>query len=511
MTSAAIPAVPEGAAHRAVARAGSIALAAVAIGLLAQLLFFDTGLGINFPIAIVALLACAWFVPARPTHMPRLADTWLPLAAVVLAGFVAVRGDRTLIALDVLGSVTLTTLALASFGGMRVVQRPFATIVLLGLRAIGAGAASASDVIESLRHGLPWRQVHVGASWWPAVFRGLMLAVPLVLVFAVLFASADAVFARMLSDLFAWNLDLGSVPGRVITALAAAWLTAGLLVFVSRGREDDAAVATGGRSIGPLGSTEAVTVLVALDLLFAFFVVLQATYLFGGRSTLDASGLTYAEYARRGFFELLAVAFAVGGLTLGLETAVRRRSRAYLASLLVLVALTLVVLASAFLRLRLYQDAYGWTELRFYVFAAIAWMAIGAAGAMVCIGLDRTRWLPHGMVMLSVVFGLAFNVIGPVRFIAEENIARVAEGTLPANAFHGVDLDYLAFLGDDALAVIAERYPSGLPPSVRTDAYFLLRGQAMRLARDPAADDWQAWNLSRERVAALLSREELLR
>jgi hypothetical protein len=338
-----------------------------------------------------------------------------------------------------------------------------------------------------------------------------MLAVPLVVVFVVLFASADAVFARVLHDLFAWDLDLGSVPGRVITAMAAAWLTAGLLVFVSRGSEDDEAVATGGTQIGPLGSTEAITVLLALNLLFVFFVVLQATYLFGGRSTLDASGLTYAEYARRGFFELLAVAFAVGGLALGLEAAVRHRSRAYVASVLTLVALTLVVLASAFLRLRLYQDAYGWTELRFYVFAAIVWMAIGAVGAMVCIGLDRTRWLPHGMVMLSVAFGLAFNVIGPVRFIAEQNIARVAEGTLPANSFRGVDLDYLAFLGDDALAVIAERYPSGLPPGVRTDARYILEGHAMRLARDPAADDWQAWNLSRERVAGLLSREGLLR
>jgi hypothetical protein len=87
----------------------------------------------------------------------------------------------------------------------------------------------------------------------------------------------------------------------------------------------------------------------------------------------------------------------------------------------------------------------------------------------------------------------------------------VADGTLPADAFREVDLGYLAFLGDDALAVIAERYPTGLPPSVRTDAQYLLEGHAARLAHDPAADDWQAWNLSRERVAALLSREELLR
>jgi hypothetical protein len=316
----------------------------------------------------------------------------------------------------------------------------------------------------------------------------------------------------MLSDLFALDLDLGSLPGRMITALAAAWLTAGLLVFVSRGREDDEAAVPGGQPIGSLGSTEALTVLVALDLLFAFFVVLQATYLFGGRNTLDASGLTYAEYARRGFFELLAVALAVGGLVLGLEAVVRHRSRAYVISLLVLVALTLVVLASAFLRLRLYQDAYGWTELRFYVFAAIMWMAIGAVGSTVCIGLGRTRWLPHGMVMLSVVFGLGFNVIGPGRFIAEQNIARAATPALaPDDAFTGLDVDYLAVLGDDALVVLAERYPDGLPVDFREQAQRTLALRADELQRQTGETSWQAWNLSRERIRELVSTRDLLR
>jgi hypothetical protein len=59
--------------------------------------------------------------------------------------------------------------------------------------------------------------------------------------------------------------------------------------------------------------------------------------------------------------------------------------------------------------------------------------------------------------------------------------------------------------------VIAESYPDGLPPTVRTDAHFLLEGHALRLAHDQSADDWQPWNLSRERISDLLSREGLLR
>jgi hypothetical protein len=492
----------------AVPRAGAIGLAATGIGLLVQLLFFDAGLGINYPIAITALLAAAWFVPQRPTRWPGVADLWLPTAAAVLAAFVALRGDPTLLKLDILGSITLAALAIASFGGMAVVQRPFLRIFVLGLRVVVSAVGAGIVVLEGIRQQLPAARVRSGLEPASAVVRGLLLALPLLLLFIVLFSSADAVFGQLLQDLP--DLDLGQLPGRITVALLAAWLTAGLLAFVSAGREQDQL--TGSRPQKRwLGSTEAITVLVALDLLFAAFVVVQATYLFGGRDTLEAGGLTYSEYARRGFFELLAVAMVVGALVLGFEAFVARRSRAYLIGIVALVCLTLVVLASAFLRLRLYQDAYGWTELRFYVLAAILWLAIGAAGAVACIVLDRTRWLPHGLVMLSAFFGLVFNVIGPVRLIAERNVGRLSDPNLPADAHRRLDVAYLAYLGDDALAVVAEHFPEGLPASARETAQWILADRAATLAGDPAIDEWQAWNLSRERIRALLSQEGLLR
>jgi hypothetical protein len=491
-----------------VPRAGAIGLAAVGIGLLVQLLFFDTGLGTNYPIAVAALLAAAWFVPQRPTRWPAIADAWLAGAAVALAAFVALRGDPTLIQLDVLGSVTLATLAIASFGGMAVVQRPFLRIVVLGLRVVVSAIGTGIAVLDGIRRQLPAARLRSGLEPASGVLRGLLLALPLLFLFIVLFSSADAVFGRLLQDLP--DLDLGQLPGRLTVAMLAAWLAAGLLAFVSVGRGEDRITGSKAQKRW-LGSTEAITVLVALDLLFAAFVAVQATYLFGGRDTLEAAGLTYSEYARRGFFELLAVAIVVGALVLGFEALVARRSRAYVIGIVVLICLTLMVLASAFLRLRLYQDAYGWTELRFYVLAAILWLAIGAAGAAACIVLDRTRWLPHGLLMLSVVFGLAFNVIGPVRFIAEQNVARLSDPNLPADAHLRLDVAYLADLGDDAIAVVAERFPEGLPASSRETAQRVLADRAATLASDPAIDDWQAWNLSRERIRALLSQEGLLR
>lgn len=505
----AIPNERAATAARTVRRAGAIGLAAVAIGLLAQLLFFDTGLGLNYPLAMAALLAAAWFVPERPTRWPALPDVWLPAAALVLAAFVGLRGDPTLVALDVLGSLTLATLAIASFGGMEVVRRPFAPIFVLGLRVMVAAIGEVGPVLDGIRRRVPLHRARAGLGRMSGILRGLLLALPLLLLFLVLFSSADAVFGRLVSDLPDFDLDLGSLPGRTIIAVVAAGLTAGLLAFVAIGRQSE-------RGLGAirvrrwLGMTEAITVLVLLDLLFAAFVAVQATYLFGGRDTLQASGLTYAEYARRGFFELMAVALTVGWLVLALEAFIARRSRGYVVAIVALIGLTLVVLASAFLRLRLYQDVYGWTELRFYVLAAIVWLAIGAVAAIVVVVLNATRWLPHFLVILSVAFGLAFNVIGPARFIAEQNIARLADGSLPADAYEGLDLFYLSTLGDDALVVIAERRDE-LPSSVRTEADRLIGFRAEEIALDPAADDWQAWNLSRDRLTSLLPDIVLLR
>lgn len=476
----------------------AIGLVAGASGLLAQFLFVDAALGINVPIATAALLIAGWVVrdPTKPP--PRLLDAWLAPGALILAAFVSLRGDGTLVTLDVLGAIALSGAALISFGGLRVLERPFAAIAELGGRLALSGIVAGVPPFAALARGLPSLQGSARTGRIAPVLRGLLIAVPLVIVFVALFSAADAVFARITSDLLDWNLDLGSLPGRLAVAGLVAWVTAGLLAFVAT-REDRAAQAVG--DAGPrrrpgLDSAEAVTVLVVLDLLFIGFVVLQGTYLFGGRDTLEASGLTYAEYARRGFFELLAVAVLVGGLILAMERFVRARTRAYVLAAIGLVVLTIVVLASAFLRIRLYQDAYGWTELRFYVLAAIAWLAIGALMAVATLTTDRTRWLLHGMLALSFAFGLAFNVIGPVRFITEQNIQRAIHPELVARGGEtGLDVYYLASLGDDALSVLADnhcRFP------VSDDEFNALVFRAERAARDDAANAWQAWNLSHE-------------
>ncbi len=487
--------------------AGAIGIAAVAIGLLYQWLFVDTALGINAPIAVSALLAAAWIMRPAERPRPRVRDAWLAAAAVTFSGFAAVRGDANLVILDLLGALALTAGALASFGGMPVVDRAFEGLVSLGGRIALASMTAGATVVRATRGAFPRARARSSIVRAAPMLRGLLIALPLVILFAILFAAADAVFARMAGDLFDWEIDLGSVPGRIAVAATAAWLTAGLLVFVaSGGGSDRDATAQIPRTPFRIGSGEATTVLVVLDLLFVGFVALQGAYLFGGQDTRAASGLTYADYARRGFFELLVVAFVVGGLILAAEAIVSRRTRAYLAAGIGLVALTAVVLLSALLRLRLYQEAYGWTELRFYVLAAIVWLAIGCLLAVVTLATGRSRWLLHGMLALSIAFGLAFNVIGPVRLVAEQNLARAIHPELvAAGGETTVDVWYLNLLGNDAVVPLADALPH-LPADLQREVREILRNRAYTLEHSPGTGSWQSWNLSRESARSRLVR-----
>jgi hypothetical protein len=332
------------------------------------------------------------------------------------------------------------------------------------------------------------------------------------LIFAVLFASADPIFNRGFEDLMNFSIDLRDLPGRIIFALAVGWLAAGVLSIAAYGlpelERSSLGAAVRSSSLARerlLGTTEALVVLVAIDLIVGLFVALQLAYLFGGLDTLAAAGMKYSDYARRGYFELVAAAALAGGILVALEYQVTRRSRAYVALAIGLVGLTIVVLASAALRLSLYQDAYGWTELRLYVAVSIAAMAVTLATLAAFLATDRTRWLGHAMVVIGLVSLIALNLLAPAAFVAERNLARVIDPTLvPPDGEVSLDADYLGVLPDDAIPALVASLPS-LPDEERYRVLQLLKARRTDLALEAAYTSPFAWNLGRERARAALA------
>jgi hypothetical protein len=486
-----------------------ILLAALAVGLLAEVAIDGPAIGLNAPILAAATLAAAWLLRRRG-RAPDPLDAWLPVAATVLAGFVAVRADPFVAFLDLVGAIAFTGASMAAFSGLAVTRRSVTAVIATCawvLEAVIAGTGRALRVDRPTPNEGP-RQRPV---WLGPVARGLVLAVPLMLIFAVLFASADPIFNRGFEDLLNLRIDLGDLPGRVIFVLAIAWLAGGLLSVAATGlpamERTSLGAATRSATIGAgraLGTTEAIVVLVAIDLVVGLFVALQLAYLFGGLDTLDAAGMKYSDYARRGYFELVAAAALAGGVLVALEYEVTRRSRAYIALALGLVGLTIVVLASAALRLRLYQDAYGWTELRLYVAVSIGAMAVTLVALAVFLATDRTRWLGHAMAVIGLVSLIALNLIAPAAFVAERNLARVIDPSLvPPDGEISLDSDYLAVLPDDAVPALKAALPA-LPDDVAARVRGLLERRKLELANEPALRSPFAWNLGRERAKVAL-------
>lgn len=485
-------------------RAAALLVGALLLGVLAEILFYGERFGLNVPIWTAAVLLAARAVRPPGATMDR-ADLWLGPAAMAFAAFCALRADPLLLDANLLATGGLGTAAAAAIAGVPITRRSAGAIVLLAILAIGLVLGGAVRLRPGLR---PWSRRLSGlpaGDGWRAV-RGLLIALPFVAACALLFAAADAVFAELLGSVLGVPFDVGELSFRIAFIAIAAWLAGGLLVLAAaHAPADQSGVSQAHSVVLPrLGAMEGVVALIALDALFAVFVVLQATYLFGGRDTLEASGLTYSAYARRGFFELIAVAGIAGTLVLGLEATVRARTRAYLLAALLLGALTLAVLLSALVRLGLYNSAYGWTELRFHALAAIAWLGIGVVIAAGTIVLDRSRWLLHGLVIAGLAVALGVNAVGPQEFVAGRNLERAIHPELvPSDGLPGLDAAHLGTLDEDAVPALVASLPSLSEPD-RAAVLRILRFRLARLDADSRAGSWASWNLGRERAREAL-------
>jgi hypothetical protein len=427
----------------------------VAIGAVAALTLVGESLGLGVALVALALgeLAARVRSPvAIPGQDLRVAeapprDRWVRVWWVLAAALACVPVLRAAPWVVVPALVASAALAsLAATGGRRWGQ------LMAGLGVLWA-RLPAGPVLTAFVSAR-------GIAPRPALIRGLALAGALLAVFVPLLMSADAAFAELLER----TVDL-DVAGAVERALVAALvLTLGGALLHVKLRPPNPGPLPAGHA---LGATESNIALGALVSLFATFVALQFATLFGGSGyVLRTAGLTYAEYARSGFAQLLAVAV----LTFAVLAAGRRWARPHRALEVALCLLTLVVLASALRRLGLYEETYGFTRLRFAAHAGLLYL--GALFALVLF----TR-APQALVAVTAAAVLAFALSDPERRIAEHNVARYERtGKL--------DVAYLETLGADAAPALAA---VTVPPCVGDDGiagFNLARAAARRTSTD---------------------------
>ncbi len=321
-----------------------------------------------------------------------------------------------------------------------------------------------------------------------AILRGLLLAIPLLLLFGSLLASADGVFRQFISNTF--GLSFPTMLEHAALILGFSWLAAGMLRTVTRATEPDWADLEKSLPSISLGRVEIATVLGSLNLMFLSFVVIQARYLFGGGALVDnTGGLTYAEYARSGFFELVAVAALVLPLLLLAHWLVRngdqQDQRWFQALAGGQVALLFVIMGSAFYRMRLYQIEFGQTELRFYVTAFMMWLAAIFVWFLATVLRQHRERFIFGAMVMGYVALLLLHVINPDAMIARGNLAHLARTGR-------YDAHYNVFLSADAVPVLVEAIHD-LPGEYSQ----ITAQQLLRRWDSPDQADWREWNWGR--------------
>jgi hypothetical protein len=411
------------------------ALLPVLAALVAALAIPGQLFGVNLVLAGTLVLLAIWAAEGRTIDRSNAVFAGL---ALILLCLPVVRSTSWLVPLDLLGALLLISVGVAHAAG-------WSEIVQTMIRLAKNASRGVIYVLKPIAGSIAFKPPDLSRT----VRSGLM-ATALLMTFGALLVSADPAFASLAKQLLVPDWDPYLIVARAITALGVLALIGSITLMspeFGQAPKTAAQMPFVGRVSEQMSVINWKPTVLLVDLLFASFVAVQAAVLFGGRDyVLRTAGLTYAEYARQGFFQLIAVALLILAVVAAAVTS-NRKDASHVAWMPVLLGFlclfALVILASALARMNLYQETFGFTRLRLLVDLTIVWLA-GLFTLLIVAGVTwRGDWLPRAVVVLSVVTVIGFNVYNPDARIAERNIDRyLSTGR--------IDISYLASLSADA-------------------------------------------------------------
>lgn len=495
-----------------------VLLAALLLGILADPLLRNGLWGVGTLVWIVVLAAVVVTLArhaARP--LSRESIGWLAIA-VLSAAALSWRDADMLKGFDFLAMLAALALLAMSIGGVPVASIAQARVRDLIRAAFGTGLEVATGAVSLLLRDVQFHSAPRSPSQGRVrqFGRALLITAPIILVFTLLLTRADPVFGSYFRFL---DFDLQVVLSHVLIASFFAWVAAG---WLRRSFRTD----SHGNNPQPaplplsLGTTDVTIALGALNILFGAFIVAQLGWLFGGESlVLRTTGLSYAEYARRGFFELMWVAGLLLPVLLVAHALIPfTSSRAlyiYRRLALSLSVLLGAILLSAGARMRLYVQFYGISTDRLHATAFMIWVALVFVWLSLTVLRSRPRTFAAGLVVSGYLVLLTLHLVDPDALVARANLARGVGMTATSS---GTDLRYLASLGGDAVPVLVAALTA---PGTTIDATFAgdhCAASRMLLDRwtgatgERPARSWTQWNLARARATrAVLANETALR
>ena len=465
----------------------NIVCAALALGIAGDALLRATPWGINALLCAGALAwAVGWTGRQSKQTMP-VADYWPLLPACVFAAGLAWRDSATLRILDIAAFwLSLAMLVWRAQGMLFTSVGP--TKYLRGI------LETAGHTLVGFPHlmfrDIAWREMpgQIALKQASAALTGVVLAFPFLLLFGGLFMAADVAYQQLILRLV--RVDFVELSEHFLVGMGCAWLAGGYLRAVLFPAGQPPVISETGR-ISSLGAIEVGVALGLLNLLFLSFVIVQFRYLFGGADLVEVTpGITYAEHARRGFFELVTVSALVLPLLLGADWLLGApgRKRAFRAQAAVMILLLFVIMTSALQRMRLYQNEFGLTELRLYTTVFMAWLVLIFVWFAATVLRGNRGPFAFGTLISGLATIVTLHILNPDALIVRANVARTTEG-------RHFDVPYAASLSADAVPDLVS-----LVPQLKTEDQQNLISRLSARWRSPTKTDWRSWNLSRSKA-----------
>lgn len=412
--------------------------------------------------------------------------TALALACLIACG-AAVTADpanELLIAATVL--FALGSAVMADYTGGQASHRPLGWALAAPLAAPLAAAEAGRRFTEAVGF--------LSAGRGIAAMRGIALAMPITVMLAVLLSQADPTLAAW-RDLAreAWR-DFALLPRGLFFCVLAVCLL-GTFGIALRPAAPSSAAAPTATAPRLFGDTERLIILGSVAGLFGLFLVLQVSYLFGNPGGRAGSGVSYADAVHRGFVELNIASSVCGALLLLLARhAQPGAQQRWVRALQWTVSLQAqILLVSAFYRVLVYEEAYGFTRLRLLVqvYAAVAFVVLGLLSSELRSYPRPDRLLRRSLVVITVA--LAVLIYGNYdAWIAHADLQRYGRTGR-------IDVSYLTSgLGPDAVPELVQELPR-LPRPVAAQ---IAAGVRTRYPQQTsgAVGRWFEWSLRRAQL-----------
>lgn len=486
----------------------------ILLGWFFDFLFWGKPLGINFATIVALCLATGILLLGRGglRLAPRAGLLLFPI--VFLAAMTFIRLEPMTVLLSIVMVIFLMGVLALTYLSGEWVRYSFLDYIFGYLRLFGSMIARPIGFAAQNRHTTseqPASSKKRSARVWPYL-RGIVIALPVIAIFASLLSSADPVFAKQFKifiDLFKIE-NLPEYIFRLVYILIFAYAVGG--AFLHAAQTSDEKVEEKIRVSPFLGFTESTIVLGSVVILFIAFVVVQFQYFFGGRVNIGVEGYTYSEYARKGFGELVAVAFFSLLLLLGLGAVTRREAESQQRTFSILgtglVGLVIVMLVAAFQRLVLYEAAYGFSRLRTYTHVFMIWLGLLLIAVVALQVLRRERSVALAMILAALGFVVSLNILNVDFLIVQQNLQREIRSTTDKAFAQGradLDTQYFLNLSDDAIPPLVNAFRSkSVPASVKAKVGAALACKWYERQQTEIDVPWQGFHFARWNAEAAL-------